>query len=74
MLRLYWIQGASNRAYEILSNVGAPHLLVDMIPANNALYPDKERASGGHFIYGTSRKWRQRMPPSFVKSSNLHKT
>ena len=44
MLRLYWIRGASNRAYEILSNVGAPHLLVDMIPANNARYPDKEPA------------------------------
>ena len=33
------------------SNTGIPHLLVDMISANNAQYCDKESTSGGHFLY-----------------------
>lgn len=34
----------------------------------------RRRASDSHYIYGFSRKWRQRTPPSFAKSSNSHKT
>ena len=37
--------------HERFSNTGAPHLLVDMISANDAQYCDKGSASGGHFLY-----------------------
>ena len=52
-----WLWGVSNRAYKYFFNTGAPHLLVDMISANNARYRDKERGSSSHFIYGAFR-WR----------------
>ena len=44
-----------SEAYNIFPKIRAPHLLIDMIPTNNAQYHDVERASVGHFTHEASR-------------------
>ena len=53
--------------YKILCNIGAPNLIVDMIPVNNARYHDKERASGGHFTHRAVPENGGREHPQFCK-------
>ena len=60
-------------AHERLSNIGVPHLLVDVISANNARYCDKESASGGHFLYWTLPKMAAEYAPISQEGSNFRK-
>ena len=60
-------------AHERLSNTGIPHLIVDVISANNARYCDKESASSGHFLYRTLPKMAAEYAPISQEGSNFHK-
>ena len=55
-------------AHERLSNTGFPHLLVDVISANNARSCDKESTSGGHFLYLTFLKMAVEYAPILQKA------
>lgn len=37
------------KAHKVLSNIGAPHLFVDIIPMNNTWYHDKESTNNIQF-------------------------
>ena len=56
-------------AHERLSNNGVPHLLVDVISANNARYCDKESTSSSHFLYRTIPKMAAEYAPILQEDS-----
>ena len=55
------------------SNTGVPHVLVDMISANNARYCYKESASGSHFLYRAFLKMAAENAPILQEGSNFRK-
>ena len=59
--------------HEKFSSTGVPHLLVDMISANNTRYCYKESASGGHFLYRAFQKMLAENTPILQEGSNFRK-
>lgn len=65
------LQGFISQNIESLSNAGAPHLFVDMIPANSTWYRDKDQPSVGHFIYLGILKMATELPIKFIRIKAL---
>ena len=59
--------------HESFSNTGVPHLLVDMISANNARYCYKQSSSGGHFLYQAFLRMAAENAQILQEGSNFHK-
>ena len=47
--------------------IGAPHLFVVVISANNTRYHEEERTSNGHFIHGAFQKMAAENASNFAK-------